>query len=267
LSVALHAAVAAVIFTVAWQAPRQRRLFVVTPAEPPLEELPPYGGTRSNRASPGGMGREAPPIERPAPPPPELVAAPADVPDALPTAPPAAPSGWGVQGPRLGDGGLWVGPRPALPVAVADELYGSVDSLERDSVVVNRLRAMVDTLNRALDEEQRAHRLPSWVVRGDSGDPQWGLDPRNIYIAGIKIPTAVLALLGNMLPQGNYEEGLRSRHLMDMREDLLRSAQRAENYQDFRRAVRELRARKQAERDAERARRGSDTTRVVPSTP
>jgi hypothetical protein len=251
--------------SVAWQAPRQRRLFVLTPAEPLPEEMPPYGGTRSNRASPGGMGRQAPPPENPAPPPPELVVAPTDVPNAMPAAPPAAPSGWGVQGPRLGDGGLWVGPRPALPVAVADELYGSVDSLERDSVVVNRLRAMVDTLNRALDEEQRAHRLPSWVVRGDSGDPQWGLDPRNIYIAGIKIPTAVLALLGNMLPQGNYDEGLRSRHLMDMRADLLRSAQRAENYQDFRRAVRELRARNQAERDAERRRRQQpDTVKGTP---
>ena len=248
----------------AWQAPRQRRLFVLTPAEPPPEEMPPYGGTRSNRASPGGSGTARQPVEAPVPPPPpELITAPTDAPRALPVAPPIP--GWGVAGPRLGDGGLWVGPRPALPVAVADELYGSVDSLERDSAVVNRLRAMVDTLNRALDEEQRAHRLPSWVVRGDSGDPQWGIDPRNIYIAGIKIPTAVLALLGNVLPQGNYDEGLRSRHLMDMREDILRSAARAANYQDFRRAVRELRARKQAEREAERRRKQSpDTTRTTP---
>jgi hypothetical protein len=73
-----------------------------------------------------------------------------------------------------------------------------------------------------------------------------------------------LALLGNLLPQGNYDEGLRARQLQDMREDLLRAADRAQSFQDFKRYVRELRERKQAERDAERRRRAQDTTTVIP---
>ena len=56
----------------------------------------------------------------------------------------------------------------------------------------------------------------------------------------------------------------RARQLQDMRADLLRAADRAQTFRDFRRYVRELRQRKQAERDAERRRQAQDTVRVVP---
>lgn len=251
--------------TIAWQAPRRATYVVLAPAEPPTEVLPLYGGTRPRRGPVRGAGRSAPVAARP----PETPI-PAAPPTTLP--PPSPPEsstaqpvrlGLLVPGPALGDGSLWVDPRPALPAEIASELYGRTDTLERDAAVVARLRAMVDTLNHVIDEDQRAHRLPSWVVRSDSGKPEWGLDPQNIYVAGVKIPTAVLALLGNLFPVGNYDEGVRARAFADMREDLLRSAQRAENLQQFRRYVRELRERKQAERDAARRQRG-DTTTVHP---
>jgi hypothetical protein len=73
-----------------------------------------------------------------------------------------------------------------------------------------------------------------------------------------------LALLGNLFPQGNFDESMRARQLQYMREDLLQAAARAQSFQQFRRYVRELRERKQAERDAEERRRAQDTTRVVP---
>jgi hypothetical protein len=57
---------------------------------------------------------------------------------------------------------------------------------------------------------------------------------------------------------------MRARQLQVMREDLLRAADRAQTFQDFRRYVRELRERKQAERDAEQRRRAQDTVKVVP---
>ena len=46
----------------------------------------------------------------------------------------------------------------------------------------------------------------------------------------------------------------------------MRAAARAQTYQDFKRYVRELRARRQAERDAEKRRRGEkpDTVKAVP---
>lgn len=262
MSAALHAVALVLAVVVPWQAPR-RTAFVVIAAPELTPELPPYGGTRTRRGPAGGLGRAAPPLGAEAPAATPQPAAPPS--GARDTVPAPAVSLWGplVPGPQLGDGRLWVSPRPALPLAVAEQIYGTVDSLERDAAVVARLRAMVDTLNRALDEAQRAHQLPSWTVRGDSGEPVWGIDPQNIYVAGIKIPTMALALLGNIFPQGNYDEGLRARALQGMREDLLRSAQRAENYQQFRRYVRELRDRKQAEREAQRRARG-DTARVSP---
>jgi hypothetical protein len=68
------------------------------------------------------------------------------------------------------------------------------------------------------------------------------------------------------LPEGNYDEQLRARHLQEMREDLLQAAARAETYHDFKRYVQQLRARKQAERDAEKRRRGEqpDTVKAIP---
>jgi len=112
---------------------------------------------------------------------------------------------------------------------------------------------------------QREGRRPSWTVGGgEGGIPKFGIDSQFIHIAGIKIPTMALALLGNFLPQGNFDEGMRARQLQSMREDILRSADRAQTFQDFRRYVRELRERKQAERDADRRGRAQDTTTVIP---
>jgi len=81
-------------------------------------------------------------------------------------------------------------------------------------------------------------------------------------VAGIKIPTAALALIGGLLPPGNYDEAVRQRRLADMRADLMQAAARTQNLEQFRRYVRELRARKQAERDAQRRQQG-DTASVV----
>ena len=163
--------------------------------------------------------------------------------------------------PRVGDGRLWVSPRPPLPAPVAEALYG--DTTGRQTAAIERLRAMVDSLNQVLDVVQRERQRPSWTVGGGS-TPKFGIDSQYIHVAGIKIPTMALALLGNLLPQGNFDESQRARQLNDMRADLLRAADRAQSFQDFRRYVRELRERKQAERDAERRRTGQDTTTVIP---
>ncbi len=138
------------------------------------------------------------------------------------------------------------------------------DTVGRNEAATGRLRAMVDSLNLIYDQVQRERQRPSWTVGGEGGIPKFGIDSQYIHIAGIKIPTMALALLGNLLPQGNFDEGMRARQLQAMREDILRAADRAQTFQDFRRYVRELRERKQAERDAERRRRAQDTTTVIP---
>ena len=164
--------------------------------------------------------------------------------------------------PSLGDGSAWVSPRPPLPGEVADVIYGSAN---KDTAVVRRLRAMIDTLNRALDSVQRQEQIPTWTR--EIAGTKFGIDSQFIHVAGIKIPTAALALLPITLPQGNYGEMARSFQLEEMREDIIRSAQRTQTIADFRRYVKELRARKDAEREAARRareRQPEDTTPALP---
>jgi len=226
---------------------------------PPGDSLVFVPGTREARAKGPTIQstRRAPQPEPPPAAPVPAVVAPVDTGTTMPAYDPNASS----IAPRVGDGRLWVSPRPPLPASVAEALYG--DTVGIRSAAIERLQAMVDSLNQVLDVIQRENRRPSWVIGGENG-PKFGIDSQYIHIAGIKIPTMALALLGNMLPQGNFDEAMRARQLNDMRTDLLRAADRAQSFQDFRRYVRELRERKQAERDAEERRRAQDTVRVIP---
>jgi hypothetical protein len=172
--------------------------------------------------------------------------------------------------PRLSNPLIWVPPRPALPAEVADVLYRHVDPKDpppRDTIVVRRLRAMVDSMNRIIDVEQREHRRPTWTT--EVAGKKFGMDSTGIYIAGVKIPTGVLMALGSMLPQGNFDEAMRARQLADLRADMVQAARRTQTLQEFRGYVKELRTRKQAERDAARRQRDTvvampDTVRMVP---
>src|SRR3989449_11331079 len=77
-----------------------------------------------------------------------------------------------------------------------------------------------------------------------------GIDSQYIHVAGIKIPTAVLALLPVTLPQGNYDEQLRARQLEDLRRDLMQAARRTETPPRFPKGDRGVRAGAQAAGDA-----------------
>jgi hypothetical protein len=246
--------------TVPWQAPRRRAEYVVLQPLEAGDSLQFVPGTREMRAKGPTIVSSRREITPPPPAPPPAVTPPVDTGVTMPAYDPNA--GRLVPAPQVGDGRLWVSPRPPLPAAVAEALYG--DTTGRRAVAIERLRAMVDSLNQVLDVMQRERQRPSWTVGGENGSPKFGIDSQFIHIAGIKIPTAALALLGNLLPQGNFDEGMRARQLNDMRADLLRAADRAQSFQDFRRYVRELRERKQAERDADERRRAQDTVKAVP---
>jgi hypothetical protein len=247
-------------FTVSWQAPWRRSTYVVLPPVEAGDSLVFVLGTRELRAKgPTILSTRREPVPPPTAPPP-AIPAPVDTGVTLPAYDPNANRV--VPAPQVGDGRLWVSPRPGLPAPVADALYG--DTTGRHAAAVDRLRAMVDSLNQVLDQVQREHQRPSWTIGGTPEQPTWGIDSAYIHVAGIKIPTMALALLGNLLPQGNFDETMRARQLQYMREDLLQAAARAQSFQQFRRYVRELRERKQAERDAEQRRRAQDTIRAVP---
>ena len=222
-----------------------------------MPPLPPFRGVPPGTGTLGGISRQQPVPGTPG----EGAGLPVQPAESVP--PPHHP-GWLILGPQLGDGELWVAPRPAMPAAVADAIYGGHKA--DDSLAIRRLRAMLDTINHMIDSAQLARRLPSWTVKNDSGKPMWGMDPSSIYIAGIKIPSVALALLGNLVPAGNYDEAQRARVLNDMRADLMEAAARTENLEDFRKYVRELRARKQAEHEKEEREKKekSDTTKATP---
>jgi hypothetical protein len=255
-------------FTVDWQAPwRKSQHAVSQPVGDTLVFLLGTPEVRAKAPSIVSSRREATPPPAAPPPPPPLAASPSP-PDTGVPMPAYDPNASGVApAPQVGDGRLWVSPRPGLPAPVADALYG--DTAGRNTAAMARLKAMVDTLNQVLDQIQRENRRPSWVVGGTSDKPAWGLDSANIHIAGIKIPTVALALL-NLLPKwdqmtmGNFDETMRARQLQYMREDIMQAAARAQSFAQFRRYVRDLRDRKQAERDAEQRRRAQDTVKAVP---
>src|SRR3989441_12824467 len=93
------------------------------------------------------------------------------------------------------------------PGEVADALYGQEE--HKDSIAVHRLRSMVDSLNVIIDQEQRARQKPTWTT--DVAGKTIGIDSQYIHVAGIKIPTAVPALLPITLPQGDHDEQRRGR--------------------------------------------------------
>jgi len=161
------------------------------------------------------------------------------------SAPPSSPT------PRLGSGSLWV-----RPLRLADFPEGVRESILGNAAATARLQALFDSIRSEPGAQQE---LPAWAVN-IPGLGRAGIDSGWIMLGPIRIPAAVLALIP--FPQGNIEEAERAERLAEMRADQLRAGQRAATVDEFKRAVRELRERKQRERDAERARRGRDT--IIP---
>jgi hypothetical protein len=156
--------------------------------------------------------------------------------------------GFATVGPAYGEGLLWVRPVPVSPSDVAKSLERSHFE-QVDSAVTVIMQAFLDSL----DHERGAAlaKLPNWTTT--LSGKKFGVDSRYIYLAGLKIPAAVLALLP--LPEGNIDQTRAYNHLMDLRADIEQAARRAENMDEFKSAIRELRERKQRERDFERAQR------------
>jgi hypothetical protein len=94
--------------------------------------------------------------------------------------------------------------------------------------------------------------LPDWTT--EVGGRKFGLDDKYIYVAGIRIPSVLLALLP--LPDaGNYDRNQAYNRLMDIRRDIYQAAARADNTAEFKRYVKEIRERKERERRFREAQR------------
>lgn len=165
-------------------------------------------------------------------------------------------------GPAYGDGRLWVPPVDILelgrtlpaPGGEAAAAQPGVETLER--LATERLMAFLDTMPR---DSFAPVATPSWTT--EIAGKTWGIDSRWIYLGDIKLPAALLALLP--LPQGgyNFDQGKVAQELMRMRQDLLNAARRAETAAEFQKYVKELRKRKEEERQ-QRVRVARDT--IIP---
>jgi hypothetical protein len=146
--------------------------------------------------------------------------------------------------PSYSDPRLWVAPGPFVPVP-------KTMAQKTDSIVRDLFGVYVDSVRVA---QEHAGRAPGdWTV--EKGGQKWGVDPKWVHLGKVKIPTAVLAMLP-LNAQGNPAEIDRQRAQAYRRQDINFQAHRAVNEDEFRRAVKRIRERKDRERaEEEKARR------------
>lgn len=226
------------------QAPQERLRFVTVAPRPSAS-----AGTPSR--APAARPVAQPEAEAPPP-----LVAPREVPTSLPppssdtTARPTTPA---LTGPIAGGTGPSRGALPTYSdprVWVEDPalVYAPKTDVERlDS-------ALVTSLARYRDSLAENTYVPNKFERGDwtveKNGQKWGIDQQAIRLGKFSIPTALLALLPLNRMQGNPIANERARNQAWMREDILYHAQAAMNEEEFRRAVRAIRDRKERERRA-----------------
>lgn len=167
-----------------------------------------------------------------------------------------------VIGSSYGTGRLWVGPLEGRLGVIGASPDPATHAARVDSAVQAKI---LEFLAAVPPDSFATPEVPSWVT--EIGGKKWGIDGKYVYLGDLKLPAPVLALLGLLpLPQGNYEQAQQARELARVREEIIRAARQAETNADFRRYVKAIRARKDAEREAaKRARQAEVKKDTIPS--
>lgn len=266
VSIVLHVIVGAALLQVLLMPYPFHSLFATKeqPVEPErisFLALPKAGPTTTPGKS-GGNGRpETPRRNRPAPP----LVAPTEVPSTLPPvnptpATPAPPDDEGT-GPLIGRGGPTKGIRPSysdpriwVPSAPVVSAPKSADA-RMDSVVASGIERARDSIA-ALTYTPNKFERGDWTVEKEGR--KYGIDQRAIHLGKFSIPTALLALLP-MNAQGNPLAYQREKEMASLRAEIQFQSQRAMNEEEFRRAVKELRQRKEREHQQQEKARAPKT--------
>jgi hypothetical protein len=227
------------------------------PKEQPVEPerisflaLPQQSPTPSPGKS-GGNGRPVTePKKNPAPP----LVAPTEVPSALPPVTPApattaTPDEEGT-GPLIGRGGPTKGIRPSysdpriwVPPAPVVSAPKSADA-RMDSVVTAQIEHARDSIA-AMAYSPNKFERGDWTV--EKNGRKYGIDQSAIRLGKFYIPNALLAFLP-LNAQGNPIAAERDRAMASLRAEIMYQSQRAMNEEEFRKAVKSLRERKERER-------------------
>jgi hypothetical protein len=147
-------------------------------------------------------------------------------------------------GPSWGDGLLWVRPLPLPPRELAQRLK-KTDAQLADSVVKATIQAFLDSIAREPGADRAT--LPEWSTQ--IAGKKFGIDQKYVTVAGLKIPAAVLALIPL---HGGYNESKVFDRTDQLLADLRSAANRAQTVDDFKRAISDMRRRKQAEHEFQR---------------
>jgi hypothetical protein len=206
------------------------------------------GITPREEPKPTPTPEEAKPPE--APPAPEAPEVPRQPAESVTPAPAAPVPGSGIVriGPAPGQWKVWVRPLPAPPREIVEGLARSHVELV-DSAVSQIVQAYIDSVLNA--PSQPGERPPSWTTQ--IYGKTFGLDSKYIYLGGLKIPSAILAMLP--IKGGVSMEYSQANRLATIREDLQYASQRAQTMEDFKRAIRELRAERERQHELEKNQR------------
>jgi hypothetical protein len=148
----------------------------------------------------------------------------------------------GVQ-PAYTDPRLWPQPGPftPLPKTMAERT---------DSAVKAAFGIFMDSVQTADANKGRAP--GDWTIKDKNGG-KWGWDEKGIRLGRVTIPQAVLSLLPlNVQANPTFNDPVTRREAAFRRGDILYHANRAASEDEFRRAVKRIRERKDRERAAEK---------------
>ena len=256
VSVALHV-VLLVVLWYAFELPNPLAAFRSSGER--REERLTYVGVRPGATSTSPQ-RQAPRDRTiPTPPPPAAVPLepPREIPEGIPEVPTRPPVNLGpTSGPAVGGQGIakgvqptYVDPRVWVP-APDIETAPKTDEQRMDSAVAARIKAHNDSMvaNRYVPNK---FERGDWTVDGPGG--KWGIDPpggqQYIHLGKFKLPAALLALIPiNGAPSAASRELQQNPALALHRAEIPFQAERAISHQEFNRAVKKLRERKDRER-------------------
>jgi hypothetical protein len=153
----------------------------------------------------------------------------------------------GVQ-PSYTDPRLWPQPGPFTPVP-------KTAAQRTDSAVKAAFGIFTDSLRTA--EANKGREPGDWTIK-DKGGGTWGWDEKGIRLGRVTIPQAVLSLLPlNVQANPTFNDPVTVREAAFRRGDLLYHANRAASEDEFRRAVKRIRERKDRERAADKVEKAS----------
>jgi hypothetical protein len=153
----------------------------------------------------------------------------------------------------------YVDPR-LWPAAPRLEYAPKTDEQRLDSAVASSVMRYRDSVA-ALAYSPNKFERGDWTYETKDGK-RYGIDQQFIRLGKFSIPTALLGLLPLNQVQGNPIENDRQARLAAMRADIMRGAQAAMNEEEFRQAVKKIRARRDKERADAEAKKKTETKTI-----